>query len=580
MANKIKKVETLEETEIESKNKKSKAPKEKKNKVKDAKIDNTKEDVATDVVNVQDIKSEKKRRFLDEVKSFFILAIIIGVVILGGWLFLKYAEPIEWKKDKKPKDEVKVSENENYKAISYVTKEENGYLQILNNKYIIETSSGYVKKIMDMELNVLYEATESESYVFAVGVDDKLYAITNTSIDEETVMLNLYVLENEKIVEVKEFSKAGITYKQLITDDYLVGVVGNNCYLNEDLESTCDTEVFTLDGKENVLEDVSLEGDVLFGVSEGYYIYTRNSKYVVVKNIKDGKYGLYDLTKHKMIVNTSYNDLYTTYNDSYVALKEDKVGIIDKKLKKLVDFEYDFIDIQKDYYVVSKNNKLAIMNNEYKLITGFDFPYVNYTDQTEYNGYTYRNSMYEVNSFTTMKIEDKYLLVNEIKDQSGYTYLAKNAYLIDNQAFKKVDVSSFGVEDLLYSYSKKSGKLVVYDNDLKEKAIIDLSDYDYSDYPDIQLVNGNTIVVTMDSELYFDYETGNELEGIQDVSYNLGELVINYTSSDSKVVVMNNKKEIASYTYKPLSNKKPYIELSDNRFYYSNGETYILVSKR
>ena len=63
----------------------------------------------------EDIKKEKKVRFWDEVKSFFIIVLIIGVVILVGWLFIKYAKPIE--RNKKD-DNAIISDNKDYKLVT------------------------------------------------------------------------------------------------------------------------------------------------------------------------------------------------------------------------------------------------------------------------------------------------------------------------------------------------------------------------------------------------------------------------------------------------------------------------------
>lgn len=528
-----------------------------------------------------EIKIEKKRRFWDEVKSFFILVIIIALVILGGYLFVKYAEPIEWNKKKNEnKEEIIINNNDDYEVLSYVTEVKDGHLNFINNKYLVEYSGKYITKIMDKDLNILYESDEEEKYIVSEGVNGNLYAYTTGEADDGLI-LNLYVLENEKLVEVKEFSNVGIYYTPLYTDNYLVGIVGNNCYLDDELNSVCDTELFTLDEKSNELENLYVEGDLKQGTGKDAPIFTRNSKYVVVKDIADSKYGLYDLVNHEIIIKPAYDDLYTTYNNSYVALKDGKVGIIDKKLKKLVDFDYDFIDINKDYYIVSKENKLAILDNEYKLLTGFEFPYYNYTDNVVNGGYISRDSLVNINSFASLKLNDKYLLINNIKNQVGYTYLADSVYFIEGKdLYINYDVESFGVEDLLYSYSIDTGMLVIYDDMMIEKLTIDLSDYDFEKYPKIELVNSNTVVVTMDSELYFDYETGEEIENIQDVSYSEGDLVFDYTQKNGKVVVLSGDNEIVSYSYDPLVHKKPYNKIEEDSFYYISDTSFVLIMKR
>jgi hypothetical protein len=545
--------------------------------------DKNADDFKSDIVEsstVEETKIEKKKRFWDEVKSFFILVIIIGLVILVGYLFIKYAKPIEWKKNDENKDEIIIKDNEKYNVLSYVSEVKDSSLKLINNKYLVEYSGKNITKIMDIDLNILYESDEDEKYIVSEGVDGNFYAYTNSDL-EEGLVLNLYVLENEKLVEVKEFAKTGVYYVPLYTDNYLVGIVGNNCYLNEDLVSVCDTSLFTLDEKERTLSNLYIEGDLKLGTGKEAPIYTRSSKYVVFKDITLGKYGLYDLIKDEIIIKPSYDDLYTTYNSSYVATKDGKTGIIDKKLKKLVDFSYDFIDINKDYYIVSKDNKLALLDSNYQLFTGFDFNYYNYTDNSINGGYNSRDSLVNNNSFASLKLNDKYILVNNIKNQIGYTYIADNVYLIENnKLLKELSVNSFGVEDLLYSYSIDTGKLIIYDESLNEKNVIDLSDYDYNKYPTIGLINGNTVIITMDSDIYYDFETGNEVDDIQDVSYNVNDLVLNYKHKDGKVVVLDDGEEVVSYSYDPLLHKKPYNIIDDNSFYYLNHNSFVLIEKR
>lgn len=579
---KIDKAEEKKEEKI-----KNKIPKEKKDNKKIEK-DETKgikeiQSKPIKVVDVDDaideVKFEKKKRFFDEVKSFLILAIIIGLVILGGYLFIKYAEPIEWNKDKDKTPDV--SETKDTEVLSYVTELENGMLRIINNKYLIEYDADAIYKIMDLDLNVLYEGNEEDEYYLIEGINNQLYAYSIMEV-ENSAVINLYVLENEKLVEVKEFAKNGVYYVPLIDDNYLIGIVGNDCYLNDELEDVCSTEIFTLDDKEQVLEEYSVIGDLNLGTSDTTPIYTRNSNYVSIYNTMNEKYGLYDLVNHKIIIKANYEQLYTTYGDDFVVVKDDRMGIVDKKLKKLVPFEYDFIDINSNHYVLSKNNKLALMDKEYNFVTDFDINYVNYSDVSINNGYVYRDSLFRINSFTSFKIDDGYVLVNKITGQDGYGYLSDELIYVENKENIKIlkNKEFFGYEDILYSYSFKDGKLVIYNNDLEVKYSIDLSSYDYEDYPSVMLVNGNTIMVTLDSELYFDYESGQEIDNILDVTYNIGNLELQYTNKDNTVKVYESDKVIASYEYDPLVYKKPYNMIDDESFYFMDDENFVKIGKR
>ena len=148
-----------------------------------------------------DTKVEKKKRFWEEVKSFFILIIIIGLVILGGWLFVKYAKPF----DSKNGNQVSSSGSEVESETAYITyKKEYDYLAVIGNKYLIDSDEDSIK-IMDLDLNVLTELDDDTEYQFYVGTDGGLYAIEYFDLDTSVNAFFLYVLENDKLVQVKEF---------------------------------------------------------------------------------------------------------------------------------------------------------------------------------------------------------------------------------------------------------------------------------------------------------------------------------------------------------------------------------------
>ena len=216
------------------------------------------------------------------------------------------------------------------------------------------------------------------------------------------------------------------------------------------------------------------------------------------------------------------------------------------------------------------------------IITDFDINYVNYSDVSINNGYVYRDSLFRINSFASFKIDDGYVLVNKITGQDGYGYLSDELIYVENKENIKIlkDKEFFGYEDILYSYSFKDGKLVIYNNDLEVKYSIDLSSYDYEDYPSVMLVNGNTIMVTLDSQLYFDYESGQEIDNILDVTYNIGNLELQYTNKDNTVTVYEGDKVIASYEYDPLVYKKPYNMIDDESFYFMDDENFVKIGKR
>ena len=318
--------------------------------------------------DIKVIEEEKKKRFIDEFRSFFILALIIGGVVLAGWLFYKYAKPIV-SDDKQENKEV--IESENYKIVVYKSELDNKYLNVLhvlNDKYLLEFDDTYIRKIMDLEGNVLYESSEDEEYQFFVGTDGNLYAIGYYN-----SVFALYVLENEKIVEVKEFSEENYYYVPLmyVNGDTmeLMGISGERYYNDEYLNERYDSYIYSLNGTENLFKDIEIYGDTRNSEAVDSY----NSKYVVVKSGDD--FGLLDIETGKLTIEPKYEELFTANDNNYIAFKDNKAGIINTKLKKIVDFEYDFIAVYDEFYVVSKNSKLAIMDLNHKFVTGFEFDY-------------------------------------------------------------------------------------------------------------------------------------------------------------------------------------------------------------
>ena len=401
-------------------------------KVKDAKIDEVKvEEVSS---NEEEIvfekkldldmpKEEKKKRFFDEFNSFIILAIILAIVILGGWLFYKYAKPVENNKNGE------IVESEGYKTVLYSS--EKGSLEVVGDKYLIEynENTDSLKKIMNLYSETLYEAINEEHYEFVMGIDGNLYAIEYIDYESKEGIFNLYVLENNKLVQVREFiddeTHYNFIYQSDITDnvnysnliyecevnDILIGVYSKKEYMDEDLNEIIEQKIYTLDGKLFELDSRYYLDSDIERLGEDVDYYTASNRYITVMEYdlktKKSYVGLYDLKKGEIAIEADYEGLYTTSDGNYVAIKNGKAGIINKKLKKLVDFKYDFIDINKDFYVVGKDKKLAIMNNKFEFITDFVFDFQSFNDGVL--EYTYKLASTNHNTFIAHKKNDKYI---------------------------------------------------------------------------------------------------------------------------------------------------------------------------
>ncbi len=565
----VKKEELVEETEVKE--------------VETEEVE-TKEEVVSKEEDIENLppKEAKKRRFVDEVKAFFILLLIVGLVVLAGVLFYKYAEPI--KDDDTPEN--KVVETDEYKSIVYSTSLDNGKLELYGDKYLIETDGEYLVKIMNNYSETLYEAIDEESYYFALGIDGNLYAYEDEMADYSNV-LNLYVLENDKLVHVKEFNNPETYYKPMYYYDenyerLLVGIEGNCSSMDEDLNEVIKTSIYSIDGTNHEL--LNYYSAFNYSIESNDFVEVTDTRYIIVRDL-NGKYGLYDLETSEIIIDASYSGLYNANDGNYVAVKNGKAGIINKKLKKLVDFKYDFIDVNDGYYVVSKDKKLALMNDEHELITDFVFDYQAVNGDYDYSYYIYA---LDFNSFISYEVNDKYVLTINNRELDGVSDYAKSeTYIINKDGkYETIEGNMFIYDELTglaYSYLKDDRKVVIYDAQFKEKYSLSYKDYDFDGNPYVDLRNGNTIEVILDSSLYYDYETGEEIESIKDVTYEIGKSKLEYDVDAKKVKVIVNEEEIVTFKYdvtKNVSNVKPYKTITEENFNYIDGTLYVYVEKR
>jgi len=84
--------------------------------------------------------------------------------------------------------------------------------------------------------------------------------------------------------------------------------------------------------------------------------------YYVVSKFQESKlkYGIIS-KKEKLIVPFEYDYILIEY-DNFICCKENKWGVIDDKLKVLIDFQYDSISMVKDYFEVKKNEFVGLFS--------------------------------------------------------------------------------------------------------------------------------------------------------------------------------------------------------------------------
>lgn len=574
----------VEDTEVSLKKKKNKKEKTTENiskKTETVIIANSEEE-AQELINrianeeVAETKAEKKKNFWSEVKALFCILLIIGLVILIGFLIYKYVDPIQ--KDKEPKEETKIVETSDYKTVSYVA-EDKRQLDVLDNKYVIETKDTVLYKVLDMDSNVLFEGNEEYSYLY-LGSDGRLYLLFYANDETNNEELKIYVFDDKKLEEVKAFKEKGYNYIPLLHyangEQTLLGIVGESYSYEESFFTQ--TKLYLLNGEEYEIDEVRLVGDtVRLGPDEP--IVTYNEDYIVAIDTKsEYKYGVYDLNENEMIINTKYDGLYTTNNGNYIAIKDKKAGIINIKSKILVDFKYEFISDEKDFYVVSTNKKLGILDKDYKEVIESTFAF----QEIDNIGFSYKPCCGAVNSFVAYKYNDKYVLtINNDELYYNLDYKLHETYVINESGeYMTIQASEFGVyEDFLYSYDKTNKKYIIYDQTFAEKYTIDLSDYDLDGNPSLSYVHGNTLIISMGSTLYFDALTGDELESVKDATLVDDKIELKYYSANNSVSLKVDGKVISTYKYDEKSNNNFYVKVKDGMYYYVANNTFVMVRK-
>ena len=109
---------------------------------------------------------------------------------------------------------------------------------------------------------------------------------------------------------------------------------------------------------------------------------------------------------------------------------------------------------------------------------------------------------------------------------------------------------------------------------------IDLSNYDFSLVPKIELINGNTIEIELDSSIYFDYENGKEINEIKDFSLLINGITINYDKKDKKMIYSSSDKEIVFIDVDVFEDSNNYfVELDENAFYYATDTEYLYIEE-
>ena len=497
----------------------------------------------------KEMKKEKAIKFLDELKAFLILAVIIAIVVGSVWIWYTHF----YDKDRKPNDgKINTGEQvvDNYDVISYTTDNE---IKVIGN-YLIEYNRNTLLKIMDLRTNTICnENIEFTSFI--IGIDGNLYIYLDELVDEENI-LYLYKFDGKTMELLFNITEAGVYNSLILYQDnetkYLMGVA--SVYGSEDDYYVKNTTINYLDGTTYELKKQVLIGDKTLK-TETSPIITYNRQYIVSK--KNNEVGLFDYIEKEMEIDYKYDRLTTSLDGNYIAVKDNKTGIINTKLKKIVDFKYDDIKSYNDFYVIENSNKVALMNNNYKLVTDFVFSKENSEVLDAY------------------KINDKYILIIN-SDSNCFTYIinADGTY----NTLENSHIYYNKNDDFIYSYDLEKKEYTIYNQDLTIRYNLNISDYDYSDIPKLYLVNGNTIVIDEASELYFNYEDGKMIDNFNNYETELDGIKLSFNGK-KKIVELKKDNETLKYTFEYSYQNHKLYEEKDNTIYYIMNNKYIAFVK-
>lgn len=525
-------------------------------------------------------KKEMKKHFVSEVKALLMILLIIGAVVGAGFAIFKFVKPFESKKPGND-EETKVVESSAYKTLVYKASEDR-MLSVVRDKYLIEYHDNTLYKVFDMDGNILFEGTETYTDVL-LGTDGEFYlTLLGANQERDYASMSVYKLDNKEFVEVftaadEDYSFTTLYYKNN-NDFELMGVVGEN-YTFEDEGYEAKTILYTLDGEKKEEKGIRFAGDKKRNlISDSIISYSKD--YVVIQGNSNGyKYGVYDLNDKNIILNIKYDGLYTTVKGDYIAIKGKKAGIVDVKSKILLDFKYDFIYDAESFYVVAKDKKLGIFNNEFKQVIKPTFAF----QENNLAGFAYDHCCGTFNSFDTFKRGDKYVLTINVGELGGdVKYKIHETYIIDaNGEYLTIGANEFKVvNDFIYGYDSNVKKYFIYDDNFAEKYSIDISNYDFRDSPNIFLSNENTIVVSLDTKLYYDYSTGDEIDSLKDAAFIVDKIEFKYSSEEKVVSIKVNGELIGEFNYQPTKNEYSfYNNLNDKLYYYLTDNTYVMVRK-
>ncbi len=355
------------------------------------------------------------------------IIIIINLIIAILLFILAYFS------NQKLKNNLKITEINESNFLEY----NDNYYQLYskNNKYILYDLNNKIINESSNKFTLYYDLFYSNNNKIYYFKKEK----TNNTIFYENANLLYYPnkdlyyvnIDNQVLIYNKNNQeiKVSTDYKLIIMQDKLTYIYdNNNLYDINNFNKFSLSGIIISDNKTNYCDESS---------KNLYY----NNPYLIVKN--ENKIAIID-NKLKIIKELKYDDLTIIDNNYYIVKKDNKYGIINKEEDIIMDIIYDKITYENNYYYLLKDSKLNVFNKDLKLIID-SLPfndtnkmqcsfkmYYKVIEHNEYKYLQYLNSLYiikdnDINYYEEGYLYDEFIIIKKSNELEIYN-LDMNIY--------------------------------------------------------------------------------------------------------------------------------------------------------
>lgn len=463
--------------------------------------------ITADIKEIKERERKKlrKQKIKEELKAFSILFFIVaGVSLVTFYWYNHYYDASKRYETKKES----ASEENEYEFLSLKTDEK---FTSINGEFFLEKVENSIKRIINKEGKTIFNNEYEVNYAYP-DLNSNLYIYLKEQGDYEN-KIEIYKVKEKEIKKIKTLVQVNMHYEEVFyrvdNKQYLLGFYGESANGKAN-------ELYLLNGQTIPLEENKIVGDSASGTKG---IYSTSKDHLIVK--KKGSTNAYHLSDLKFMMEEEYTYLLNDFNNNFIAGRDNKMGIIDENLKIIVLFEYDFISLYEDFYLLYKDGSVAIMDKNYERITEFAFTYSLNEDT---NKFTTASS--KILPYQAYKLGENYLLENREN---------KKKYLVSKEGeYKEMEEEiQYDKENkLLFKEDLNKKNYTFYNVEGKEKYSVDLSLYDVKKVEFRNHNNQYLVAKVGKNNLYYDYETGEELTELDEFVYEIKNIKLSYDNKE------------------------------------------------